>query len=267
MRLALVGFIFFWCVIPATAGNANVAADKLARLDTLLDQNLDYDLGFLWIDRVAVANFKLQKSTRPDLYIASLTARTQGVAARLTSNRRQSYVSMMRLMPDGSFRSVRHTSQKISGGVVREKVYVFDYEAGVVHYEYHKNYKLIDNYQIELEAAGYPSDVLTTYFNLVAGAFGPMEVGARYEVPAFSKKGVGQIVIEFLPSEASPNRSFIDENLLLCRVIVDQDFFDTKDGIIYIGYDKKRRPARGIVTDIIGMGDVRGVMKSSAVAQ
>ncbi len=247
--------------VPASDDSPVLSEQGLAQINALLNHDVDYDLGFLWLDQVAQANFKFQKSIKPGLYIASLSAKTVGLAATLTSNRRQQYVSMMRLMPDGSFRSVRHTSQKKKGGVVRDKVYTFDYENRKVKYQYFKNNKLITEKNIEIEGDSYPSDVLTTYFNLVAGAFGPLEVGAHYQVPAFSRRGIGTIIIDFLPPEKRPRKDFFSADLLICRVVVDQEVFDTKDGQIFIGYNKELLPARGVVTDIIGMGDVRGVMK------
>lgn len=267
LRFLFLVFLTFCLLLQPFA--LSFAADSLspssevvnARIDALLKHNVDYDLGFLWLDRVAVANFKLQKSTRPGIYIASLSARTVGIAASLTNNRKQQYVSMMKLMPDGSFRSVRHTSQKEKGGVIRAKVYQFDYEKKEVAYQYFKKGKLIDEKTLGLDGSNLPSDILTTYFNLVAGAYGPMKVGEHYEIPTFSRKGIGDITIDFLPASERPKKSFFDENLLICRVLVDQDVFDTKDGTIYIGYNDQGVPARGIVADIIGLGDVRGVMK------
>jgi len=266
MRFLIVLFLLFVLVTPVSLANTenvlpDVSENEPERIDPQFEYDVNYDLGFLWLDKVAVANFKLQKSTRPDIYIASLSAKTVGMAATLTNNRKQRYVSMMRKMPDGNFRSVRHTSQKEKGGIVRAKIYMFDYEKGAVKYQYFKNNKLIDEYDIEIDRDRAPSDILTTYVNLVTGAFGSMEVGAHYKVPTFSKKGIGDITIDFLSADKRPKKSFFSEDLLICRVLVDQEVFDTKDGVIYIGYDEKRLPARGVVTDIIGMGDVRGVMK------
>ncbi len=259
--IVLLVLVFSVSVVSADERQPAAGAAERPGINSLLNHDITYDLGFLWLDQVAVANFKLQKSTKPGLYIASLSARTVGVAATLTNNRRQQYVSLMRLMPDGSFQSVRHTSQKEKGGVIRAKVYLFDYENKNVKYQYFKNNKLITENSIELEGDSYPSDILTTYFNLLAGVFGPLEVGAHYEVPAFSRKGIGNITIDFLPSEERPRKDFFADDLLICRVLVDQEVFDTKDGQIFIGYNENLLPARGIVTDIIGMGDVRGVMR------
>ncbi len=263
-------FLFFWvfCLLfhpfsLAFAVDSSPPESEAGndRIERLLKHNVNYDLGFLWLDKVAVANFKLQKSNKPGLYIASLSAKTVGIAASLTNHRKQQYVSMMQLMPDGSFRSVRHTSQIEKGGVIRAKVYQFDYEKKEVAYQYFKKGKLTDEKLLDLDSADFPSDILTTYFNLVAGAYGPMKVGEHYEIPTFSKKGIGNINIDFIPASERPKKSFFNENLLICRVLVDQDVFDTKDGTIYIGYDDKGLPVRGIVADIIGLGDVRGVMK------
>ena len=244
--------------IPVTSPTQSVQT----RIESLLDSYYEYDLGFLWLDQVAVATFKLQKSTQPGLYIASLSAKTVGIAAKLTRNRKQQYVSMMKQMPNGSFRSVRHTSQKEKGGVNRTKVYVYDYDKREVLQQYFKKNKLVSEKILKIEGDSFPSDILTTYFNLVAGVYGPMKVGEHYEIPTFSKKGVGNIYIDLIPSSERPKKSFFADDLLICQVKVDQDIFDTKNGIIYIGYDTKMNPVRGVVTNIIGMGDVRGIMNN-----
>jgi len=262
MRLLLKVSLLLVFLLPAAVfAEDNPESLLQNRIGALVNTELSYDLGFLWLDQVAIATFKLQKSTQPGIYIGSLTAKTVGIAATMTGNRKQQYVSMMKLMPDGSLRSVRHTSQKEKSGIVRAKVYQFNYEKGEVTYSYHKNNKLISESVLDISDEDFPSDIITTYYNLVAGVFGRREVGAHYEIPAFSRRGIGNIVIDFIAPTNRPKKSFFPDNLLICKVVVDQEVFDTKDGVIYIGYDKQMRPARGIVTDILGLGDVRGVMR------
>jgi hypothetical protein len=232
-----------------------------ARIGQLIDNELTFDLGILWLDQAATATFTLQRSNRPRIYIGSLSAKTVGFAATVTGNRKKRYVSMMKLMPDGSFRSVRHTSQSEKGGVLREKVYEFDYDRGEVTYLYYKSNKLITTKVLPVGGEGFPSDIITTYYNLVSGAYGPREVGSHYEVPTYNRRGISDIVIDFLPAEKNPRTSFFPGHLLMCRVVVDQDVFNTKDGVIYIGYDDQMRPVRGIVTGMKGVGDVRGIMR------
>ena len=261
--------MLFLLVFPWSPVGSEPVADTVprgveppeVRIVPLLEQDVSFDLGFLWLDEVAVAGFKLTKGNEPDMYIASLSAKTVGIAASLTGNRQHRYESLMRLLPDGRFRSERHTSQIEKRGIVRTKEYRFDYEKREVGYRYFKNGKLVVEEVLAIVGDEFPGDVLAIYFNLVAGVYGPMEVGAHYEVPAFSRKGTGTIKIDFLPSDHRPKKSFFDSDLLICRVQLDQEIFDTKDGVIFIGYNDKRLPERGIVADILGIGDVRGVMK------
>lgn len=247
--------------LAETAMEKSAVESVQARINELVAAESHYDVGFLWLDRVAVATFKLQKSLQPGFYIASLSAKTVGFAATLTSQRKQQYVSMMKLMPDGSFRSVRHTSQVEKGGVIRTKVYLYDFDQRTVVTRYSKNNKLVSEKVRAIEGEAFPSDVLTTYFNLVSGFYGPMEVGRHYEIVSMGKKGVGNIYIDFLAPEKRPKKSFFSEDLLICQVKLDQEVFDSKNGILYLGYDENLRLSRGVVTDVIGMGDVRGVLK------
>ena len=116
------------------------------------------------------------------------------------------------------------------------------------------------NKQIPVTQEPFPVDILTAFFNFATGAYGPLEKGKVYNVPAFSGEGVGMIRIDIVSPEDAPG-SLSKQQGLVCRVQVDQEVFDTQDGVLYVQFDSAMRPVRGVIKDIIGLGDIRGTMR------
>ena len=48
--------------------------------------------------------------------------------------------------------------------------------------------------------------------------------------------------------------------VMLIQVNVDPEIFDTNSGSLYVWFDDLGVPGRGIVEDMIGLGDVRGYL-------
>ena len=92
--LCIVTLALAW---PAAA-NERVAA--------MLNEDLRYDIAFLWFSHVAVGRIRLQPGAVAGTYIASLDARTLGLTAFLTRHRRSRYESTMELS-NGRFRPLR----------------------------------------------------------------------------------------------------------------------------------------------------------------
>ena len=116
--------------IPTGAANAREA------LDTLCGETLLYDIAFLWFDQLAVGKFTLVKMEEPDRYRAVLEAKTLGVAAWLTSNRLQRYVSYLRLDDDGCLRPESHDADmyKTKGNTVKSRLknWIYDYSRRII---------------------------------------------------------------------------------------------------------------------------------------
>ena len=106
-----------------------------------------------------------------------------------------------------------------------------------------------------------PNDILTSYFNFRAGFFGPLEPGRHYLVPTFNRKGAGNIEIDLLTDAERQGLDFFPAGGMVARLKVDPEIFDSKDGGIYVWLDEQLRPARGIVQNVIGLGDVRGTLR------
>lgn len=241
-----------------------VLESRVLSFDDLVGREFVYDISFLWFDHLAKGRFTLMKGKQPGTYRAILEARALGLAAWLTQDRVQSYVSLMERAADGTLRSLSYQSRILrrrDGEVIdRTKLYTFDYTHHQVRIA-----KLADGKPMWQETqpmtGAAPNDILTSFFNFRAGRFGPLVKGQHYLVPTFDRKGEGNIEIYLLRDSERKDLDFFPAGGLVARLKVDPEIFDSKDGGIYVWLDDQLRPARAIVQNVIGLGDVRGTLR------
>lgn len=260
-RHLLLLAVFLLLLVPAAAQPLAAAEMRILKLSELVaEPPTVYDIAFLWFDRLAEGRASFTAGDRPGTYRATLEAQTLGVAAWLTQDRIQRYTSVMEIGPDGRLRSLRHESTIIKGPPKkrREKTkrYLFDHQRQEVRLTAATN-GVAGPEQIFPMGDEAPNDILTAFYNFRMGAFGPLRPGSRYVIPTFNRKGKGTIVVETLPDEPRTN-PFFPGNGLLCRAIVDPEIFDTGGGAILFWFDRSVHPPRGIVEQVIGLGDVKG---------
>jgi hypothetical protein len=80
-------------------------------------------------------------------------------------------------------------------------------------------------------------------------------------IPTFTSRGIAEIVIEVMRGPQRLARPFFPATGTLLRVTVDPEVFDTKGADLYVWFDETGRPARGIVENVIGLGDVYGHLR------
>ena len=270
-RLLLVVLLVFSCSRAGFAQEVRSAQSQFRQapdpIEAFVGERLRYKISFLWFSNLAEASISFERGEKPGTYKAVLEARTLGIAAWLTSDRVQRYVSLMTLDAEGHLRSLVHESHMIKGrGTKRQdrlSRYVFDYQRHRIVYRKAREgeFYLTKDYPLDIENP--PSDILTALYNFRAGFFGPPTPGAHFEVPTFTRKGTTKIIIDVLSSARPGKLRFFPADGLLCRVKVDKDVFGTGGGAIYAWVDPLGRPARGIVEDVIGLGDVHGILVQS----
>jgi hypothetical protein len=240
-------------------------SSAVASFKEMVGQNLLYDISFLWFDRLAKGTFSLEPTEKPDTYRAVIEARTLGVAAWLTQDRKQRYVSIMELGADGRLRSLRFESHIIrrKGGKVidRTKRFVFDHANREVRIEKLADDQTLWQEVLPMEGEVPPDDLITAYFNFRGGFYGAIEPGRQYLVPTFNRKGAGNIGIELFTESQRPALESIPAGGLLARLTVDPEIFDTEGGNIYVWLDDRLRPAHGILENVKGLGNVYGALR------
>jgi hypothetical protein len=232
-------------------------------LDALAGEHHTYALDFLFFSNLAEGEIKLEPMDEPGFYRAELVGRTLGVAAWLTGDRTQRYTSTMEETADGHLRSLIHETQiikrKSGEWKNRSKRYRFDYLQGKVFQEKGRNniYHPGKVFDLPLDSAA-PVDLLTAFYNLRAGVYGKVEAGKRIFIPTLSSKGISKIEIAVLTADERDQLSSYPDHGILLRVILDPEVFETGGGAIYLWFDDDGLLMRGVVEDVIGMGDVIG---------
>ncbi len=256
-------FLLFLSVWPVRAaqdgGFSSVCRHSLS------EEHHTYDLDFLFFKQLAEGELQLTATQQPNVLRAELVGRTRGVAAWLTGDRTQRYVSFMERQADGSLRSLTHESQVTKRRFGRwknsRKRYRFDYVQRKVFQEKAKDGTFCPAKEFDLPAGQHPVDILTGFYNLRSGCYGEMTPGRRLEIPTFSSKGFSIIDVEVLTPAQRQKKSFFPAGGVLLKVTLDPEVFETTDGGMYIWFDDVGQPARGIVENVIGLGDVRGYLR------
>jgi len=234
-------------------------------INSLLGEHLDYDISFLWFDHLAEGSLSLETGPRAGTYLIVLQARTLGVAAFFTRNRVEKYQTLMEIGPGGRLRPVWHAVHSIRGeGASRkEKIakYTFDYQAGKVRYQKRKNDRIYEDQWYDLAPDKPVYDILTALYNVRLGFFGPPG-REQIVIPTFHTKGTQDIVIEPLDQKDIEDGQFFGNKNQLCRILVDPSVFGTSGRDILASFDQQMRPRKGIIKNVIGLGDVKGVMRA-----
>ena len=234
-------------------------------LQKLVGESLTYNVSFLWLHHLAEGRLTFARGKTPGTFRAELVARTRGIAALLSHHRVQTYLSIMKRGPDGHLRSLVHEAHTYKGkGKGRKdsfQRFIFNYQKRQVHFQKFNNGKLTADHVYPMEGDAPLNDFLTAFFAFRSGQWGPLAAGRRYVIPTFNRKGKAQIVVQTLLPDQRPHNSFFPATGLLCRVILDPEVFDTGGGAVYVWFDRKGEPARGLVENVLGLGDVRGVLR------
>lgn len=247
---------------PVCVEAQEVGAEK--EIQRMVGENYLYAIDFLFFTRLAEGELRLSETDQPNIYRAELIGRTLGVASWLSGDRTQTYTSVMELTPEGALRSIEHTSRivKRKWGKWRDRGrhHHYDYTQGIVLEEKSKEGVVSSRKERKIPDGQQPVDMLTAFYNLRAGAYGPLARGSHFLIPTYSGKGFSDITVTVLTHAQQVKQKFFPAHGLLLSVTLDPEVFDTGSGDLYFWLDDAGVPERGIVEDIIGMGDVRGYL-------
>jgi len=233
-------------------------------LSQLTGEDYSYGIDFLFFSRLAEGELRLFETGEPNVLRAELIGRTLGIASWLAGDRTQTYSSLMRLMPNGSLDSIEHVSEirkkRWGKWKNRGKIRHFDYEKGKITEEKLKEGVVVATKEHEIPDGQHPVDILTAFYNLRVGVYGPLQRGSKILIPTYSGKGFVDFEVEVLTVEDQAGQDYFADHGLLIRVKVDPEIFETNSSSLYVWFDDQGVPGRGIVEDMIGLGDVKGYL-------
>lgn len=244
-------------------GPANAQEEDTSKtIQQLVGEHYRYSIDFLIFKRLAEGELRFSETDQPNVYKAELIGRTLGIASWLAGDRTQTYSSLMALGPDGSLRSIEHVGKIVKRRwgkwQNRSRRLRYDYARGKVSEEKFKEGVSLWKKEHDIPSGQLPVDMLTAFYNLRSGVYGPLVRGTRVMIPTYSSKGFVDIEVSVLTVEQQAKQSYFPSHGLLIMATIDPEIFETGSGNLYFWFDDQGLPARGIVEDVIGLGDVRG---------
>ena len=268
--IACTFLVFLLGFLPERVFATEVPFPIVEEIETMVGERLEYDIGFLWFDHLAEAYLSFNRGEEESTFVAVLEAKTLGIAAWLTDDQRQKIVATME--PDGNdkFRTLRYDWLKIKGtgakGHIWKKSYIFNYKEKKIQYVRFRDGKETARKVFPIKDGELPADVLTTLYNFRRGAFGATMTETPLIVPTFSRQGSSDIKLEIALPRHKSSQKFFNSCSPLFRGTVNSEVFDTSGGgYVYACLDSQGRPFKGIVENVLGLGDVRGSLKKSQV--
>ncbi len=273
IHLITAALISFILAFPAP-----LLADVPDLVPTLPEEDFKFHLRFLWFKQVARARLRIRRISGKR-YRAELLAETKGFLGFLTGNRKNHYISVMEYVPEKGRLVTRRFTKTVSwGGEVVKSVTEIDYERGIFQWVATENGMLKDKGSEPIPRGVIYEDLLSAFFNLRLGAFGPLTRGRHIRVTSlpyyqasdedqteYQKEFIRTFVIRI--ADASTERDFRrrfsreSEKGLLVFVQVPKALFGQKSGEVLVWFNTNLIPPAVRVEDVILFGDVSGVLQ------
>ena len=266
---SLAGFL----LLAATPQPGPGAAETARVASPPEQENLVYDIGFLFFRKAAVGKLSLRHLPERDLYEGVVQAETKGFIGLLSLARKDTYRSLMRLSPDGGRLIPVEFSKEVHtwGYRFKSKTHL-DYQAGVMWWK--STEEVGGETSVKLKA--YPiragvvyEDFISAFFNIRRGAYGPLRPGQRYRLlslptrqwvkkhgdkPQYFSVKVGETKVDKV------SRTIVSIN-------VPKDLFGQKVGDIRFHLREDLVPSRIFVENVVLFGDMKGKLRSRRVVK
>ncbi|MZG54426.1 MAG: DUF3108 domain-containing protein [Nitrospinae bacterium] len=222
-------------------------------------ETLFYNISFLWFKNAATAKVQFYKERQR--YYSTLEASTKGFVGFFTSYRKHFYKTEFEIVDDNqSLRPLSFLRQVTIGERAEVTRHQFDYEKRV-----HTWSKFINNREIENGSNEIPGDqgfhdILTAFYNVRNGSYGPLTKGNRFKIKTIPEKGHDEISVHILPNGEEEEfrklegREKNDE--LLLNIIVPKEIFQTETGELMVWSSTHYIPVETTVKDYILLGDL-----------
>ena len=225
-------------------------------------ETLYYDISFLWFDNAASA--KVQFFKERGSYFSTLEASTKGFVGFFTSYRKHFYKTEFEVIDDGKgIRPLSFLRQVTIGDQAEITRHQFNYIT-----RKHTWSKFINNEKIETGASDIPvdhsfHDILTAFYNVRNGSYGPLTKGNHFKIKTIPEKGHDEISVHISSEKdeeafrAIEGREKKDE--LLLNIIVPKEIFKSKTGELMVWSSTHYIPVETTVKDYILLGDLHAI--------
>ncbi|MBI2399675.1 MAG: DUF3108 domain-containing protein [Deltaproteobacteria bacterium] len=261
----LVALCFPPSFAAASSTITGAGPDAASIGDVFANEKLAYDIGFWFFHGVAESTLVL-KEDGPGRYVATFSARTNGVLDTFLKHRRDRYVARLRLSEDGK-RFLTESFEKeveVDGKGIRRSIHKVDYAAGTVTSRSWGGGRPEKNSVEKIPAGMYTDDPLAAFYNFRFGVYGDIAEGKHYKITTFPKEGrIPEISIRIVSEKELRKRGKKGAANVLADARIDKELFGSKNGDIEIFFTKDMMPLQATAKGIILFGDVKGKLRES----
>jgi hypothetical protein len=231
-------------------------------------EELVYEIGFWLFKRVALGRLSFKETEERGQYRATLHAETQGIVGWLSHYRSDTYSATVEEVEGGSrLRPLLFEEEVRVGSRVDQRVTRFNYvQRKWITVEWAKD-GTIQRVEEEIPSGKVYDDFLTASYNFRYGAYGAIEKGRTYLIPAVSRKGATCYELrvasgdeEWEKKKAEKTR---DQKEMFVQFLFDPEITHSKEGRIEGWLSKELLPVEGKLKDVSLLGDVKGTLIKS----
>ena len=235
-------------------------------------EELDYDISFWIIKRVAVAKLSFHRAEQKGRYLATLQGETVGILGFLARYRVDTYYSLMEEVDGGKrLRSLSFDEYVKVGDRVRKNLYSFDHQRRKWVHQSSRRDGTMETIEKEIPEGKTYDDFLTAAYNFRCGIFGAVERGKTYSVATFPRKGTGIYEVKVATKEEEEQRrrseGASEGEEYAIDLKFDPDIINSKEGIIEGWLSRDLYPVEGTIKDVILFGDVQGRLVKRTIAE
>jgi hypothetical protein len=238
--------------------------------ERLAGEELDYEISFWIIKRVAIAKLSFHRAEQKGRYIASLKGETLGILGFLARYRVDTYYSLMEEVDGGRrLRSLSFDEYVKVGDRVRKNLHSFDHQRRKWVHQSSRRDGTMETMEKDIPEGKTYDDFLTAAYNFRCGIYGVVERGKTYNVATFPRKGPGVYEVKVAPKEEEERRRKSEgagegkEYAIDLRF--DPDIINSKEGAIEGWLSKDIYPVEGTIKDVILFGDVQGSLVKRSI--
>ncbi len=231
-------------------------------------ESLIYDLSFMVIFQAAECQVMLMPNPNGGGYLGILSAQTKGLVNWVTKQRKHIYRAYMNETDSGHrLQSWYFEKIVLKGEEKVETRYWLDYKNRRIYYQMLQQNRLVYMDCYDIPPGVVYDDIISAFYNFRAGSYGVLKPSQAYVINSIPMQNVSTFNIYTLgPAEEAQKRRSLgwnDRGNYLVRALISKDVFGTKAGIVYGLLDKNSMPLSGVVEDVIGFGNVEGLLRQA----
>jgi hypothetical protein len=228
-------------------------------------EELVYEIGFWFFRRVALGRLSFKEIKEKGQYLATLQAETLGIFRWLSHYRSDLYSSTVEEIEGGRRLRPLEFEEKVTiGNQVEKRVTQFDYVQRKWITVYWGKDGTIQRAEEEFPSGKVYDDFLTASYNFRYGAYGPIEKGKTYSVPAFSRKGANRYEVRVASGDEEgvkkESEKVKDRREFFVQFRFEPEITHSKEGLIEGWLSKELLPVEGKLKDVSILGDVKGTL-------